>query len=549
MHLIASLIAGIRGAENGTVRIFKRATSTRATFYADFIGTIHSLSGYDVTLDANGSTTIYVNELVDVTVLDSNGTQVRSFVEGASSPNVEVVSDSFTGVNYTSSASAAGNPTNLQTVLDRWLNSAGTTGIDWKVNVDGVGTDLEDAIGSIAGVFFNVKSPAYGAKGDGATDDTTAIQNTLNAASAAGGGIVLFPDGTYIVSAKLTVAATVSLWGTSPSVSIISMNHATADLLEYGAGISLVPQEIRGLMLTVAVANTGKLVSILDTGTRIVHIKQSIIGDTGGLHTGDVINMEAGILLLADSGVYLRTSGGIEADDVLARVELRNTFLSVTGTGAYDGSIVKLKSGVIEACRFSFGAVTSGSHVAINIDGTGSVADVQIIGNRFTPGSGGTSGCIQGTNINFAAASIIEVGSNIEAGFTAPWAGLATQSNNPKIQLFTRESLIRTAVSNASPLALQGDLYGVVIVERTAAGGAQSLTSAVGPPGSFLTVFIYNNTVGALSADPTFDTGFYPAGASITKPSAGKYSVAHFRSIFTAGGGSWMPLAAFKTDF
>ena len=40
----------------------------------------------------------------------------------------------------------------------------------------------------------------FGAKGDGTTDDTTTIQDAINAVFAAGGGIVFFPAGTYRVS-------------------------------------------------------------------------------------------------------------------------------------------------------------------------------------------------------------------------------------------------------------------------------------------------------------------------------------------------------------
>src|SRR5229473_5872490 len=47
---------------------------------------------------------------------------------------------------------------------------------------------------------FNVKD--QGAKGDGTTDDTAAIQAALDAAKAAGRGSKVFiPEGTYIVSA------------------------------------------------------------------------------------------------------------------------------------------------------------------------------------------------------------------------------------------------------------------------------------------------------------------------------------------------------------
>jgi hypothetical protein len=45
----------------------------------------------------------------------------------------------------------------------------------------------------------------FGAKGDGATDDTTSIQNAINSVQAAKGGTLYFPPGTYNISAPLTV--------------------------------------------------------------------------------------------------------------------------------------------------------------------------------------------------------------------------------------------------------------------------------------------------------------------------------------------------------
>jgi polygalacturonase len=49
----------------------------------------------------------------------------------------------------------------------------------------------------LADITLNVK--AYGAVGDGVTDDTDAIQDTVDAVSAKGGGTVIIPQGTYLI--------------------------------------------------------------------------------------------------------------------------------------------------------------------------------------------------------------------------------------------------------------------------------------------------------------------------------------------------------------
>lgn len=59
----------------------------------------------------------------------------------------------------------------------------------------------------IEGAPFNVFD--YGAVGDGITNDTIAIQNAIDAANNAGGGVVLLPAGTYLVS---TSSLTETLW-------------------------------------------------------------------------------------------------------------------------------------------------------------------------------------------------------------------------------------------------------------------------------------------------------------------------------------------------
>lgn len=71
-----------------------------------------------------------------------------------------------------------------------------------------------------------------GATGDGTTDDTAAIQATLNHAAAVPGSIVVMPPGIYLVSASLTISAamTVLLEGT-----ILLAPHSNATVVVVAA--------------------------------------------------------------------------------------------------------------------------------------------------------------------------------------------------------------------------------------------------------------------------------------------------------------------------
>lgn len=85
-------------------------------------------------------------------------------------------------------------------------------------------------LNSASSEVFNVKASAYGAVGDGSTDDTTAIQAALDAAVAAR-GTVIFPAGTYIISAPLTVDnSAVRILGTAAMIRIGNIEMSGAVL-------------------------------------------------------------------------------------------------------------------------------------------------------------------------------------------------------------------------------------------------------------------------------------------------------------------------------
>lgn len=76
---------------------------------------------------------------------------------------------------------------------------------------------------------FNVQG--FGAKGDGLTDDTVAIQRAITAAGVAHGS-VYFPPGTYMVSGVLSLPSYVTLYGDGPGISILkAMSTHTSTML------------------------------------------------------------------------------------------------------------------------------------------------------------------------------------------------------------------------------------------------------------------------------------------------------------------------------
>jgi len=87
-----------------------------------------------------------------------------------------------------------------------------------------------DDNGNYVPLVANVLS--YGAVGDGANDDTSAIQKAINAIGSAGGGIVFFSVGTYKTSATLSIGSdNVTLYGSGQGTIIKPASGANFDVI------------------------------------------------------------------------------------------------------------------------------------------------------------------------------------------------------------------------------------------------------------------------------------------------------------------------------
>jgi hypothetical protein len=344
MNLLSSVNAGFAACPNGWVELYIRGSSTRSTWYSSFEGDGPDSTGANITLDAYGAAEIYVNQLVDVVVKQSDGTLYRQYTDGYSSPNVEVRSNSFVGVDYNTAVSAAGNPTTLQSVLDRWLTSANAP--DFEVLFRGSTHSLQDLAGVLGGLIINVQSPAYGAVGDGTTDDTSAILNALAAAVLTLNGnvgiTVFFPKGNYRTTAVITWDYRVNIVMVPGST--IAIDSATEKTLKFTAANSTnFKTTFYGVGFKALQSNTGDCLS-LEASQKLVlrNCTFGVDSNTNG-HSIDVSSAQASLEVF-DSRLVVNSSAksALATTAVVSVLRFeRNVFVSpatynttmVNGTG------------------------------------------------------------------------------------------------------------------------------------------------------------------------------------------------------------------------
>lgn len=224
--LVEPLAVGYAAAPSGTAEFYRQGTSTLQDVYSD-AEAVTAVTSH--ALDSSGRIVRYVKGRTDVVVKNVSGATVATFTFGGDAREVRVENAGFTGT-LASGATGAGGRTTVDEVLTRALTSFGTT--DWQVLVNGTATNLSTAVSSFSGVLFNVKT--YGALGNDTAEDLPAINLTIAAAQAAGGGIVYFPAGTY----KITPAGSIDLTAAGMNITFMGAADAAVTIKCYSNAIN-----------------------------------------------------------------------------------------------------------------------------------------------------------------------------------------------------------------------------------------------------------------------------------------------------------------------
>lgn len=170
--------------------------------------------------------------------------------------------------------------------MDAHISDANTkfTEIDTKLNQQD--TTIQQGLENIESELDDFKknqytnAKDYGAKGDGTTDDTAALQSALNAVS--NGGTLFIPDGSYKISASLNV--------NYPNITILgdaNTNIIMSEDMKYQAPDNTVIPAIYGNPLESDSLPDISFVSFPSRGDTVI-----TVSSTAGLSEGDILSIK-----------------------------------------------------------------------------------------------------------------------------------------------------------------------------------------------------------------------------------------------------------------
>lgn len=189
------------------------SSATHAYLVANFA------PGTTVSMTDGGIEAIVANT-VSATRVELNSLYAPASTVSATDANIDAV---LANVASTTHAYLVANFSVTDAKIQALIATAGTSTRD----------TLDGLYGSAPGAQALISVKAFGATGDGITDDTIAITNALNSTPV---GIIYFPKGTYLISSIISVPTGLRLLGVSPVQSVIITAQAQASFFTLNTG-------------------------------------------------------------------------------------------------------------------------------------------------------------------------------------------------------------------------------------------------------------------------------------------------------------------------
>jgi hypothetical protein len=265
---------------------------------------------------------------------------------------------------------------------------------------------VQNVVQAAAQVGVSVKT--CGAKGDGVTDDTAAI-NTCVASATASGKATFFPGGTYIISSLTTLPAGASLVCEDYQGTIIKTNSATADVIPVNSG-------------NVSITNCQLQSSVVRSAGAYI-----ALGASGGA-------FNARQLLLQAPFIGFSIANGF-ADAYIDDVRIQNTVASTGTSFLIDGGVALRLNSILAT-----GSTAPAAHVKINNVGDITILDSHLLGaiNNMTlsPSNGQSVVSIKTIGTWFDQATQFNIvfvptgtGAILRSSFIDGWAAQAAVAN------------------------------------------------------------------------------------------------------------------------
>lgn len=256
----------------GSVYFYIPNTTTPKNTWQDSAQTI--LNTNPVVLDANGQAVIWGSGTYRQVVYDANNNLIwDQITEDVSADLIGNFTDAIynSGTDFTPGTTTTltlpvgpGSATNTWVFFDAAYQTDstytinGTTltftsaipvgvsvvtvkiGTTVSIGIPGAGTVSDASVAAGTALYnrianyYDVMDPRFGAKGDGVTDDTAAIQAAINYVGGLGGGVVHIPDKKFLVSSPIVFGqANVELLGNGKYANSINVPNNAANFIGY----------------------------------------------------------------------------------------------------------------------------------------------------------------------------------------------------------------------------------------------------------------------------------------------------------------------------